>query len=261
MFASSTPFTWSKKEQAVADKPDQKVSFQINGRTYVGTKGESLLEAIRRQGYEVPSLCHHEAVGAYGACRLCLVEVNQGGRRKLTTSCNFPLEEGLDVLLDTEKVQDHRRVVLQLLLARAPAAEAVVEIASQYGVEETPFDIVDQTNKCILCGLCKRVCSEIVGADAIGFSGRGLSKQMLSPYDEANEACIGCGACAVVCPTDCIGMKEENGIRSIVRWHRDLPMKKCKVCGRPFAPTFQLNYFADQIKVERSFFDTCQDCR
>ncbi len=239
---------------------ENKVSFKIDGRSYEGVKGESLLAAIRRYGYEVPSLCYHEAVSSYGACRLCLVEVSEGRRRKLTTSCNYPLLDGIEVFLDTEKVVSNRKMVLKLLLAMAPEAQVVRELAADYGVTDTPFEI-NEGNKCIDCGLCARVCKEIVGADAIGFSGRGLGKQMVSPYDEANEACIGCGACVVVCPTDCIGMQEENGIRSIVRWHRDLPMKKCKVCGRAFAPTFQLNHFADQIKVERSFFDTCQDCR
>ena len=130
--------------------------------------------------------------------------------------------------MDTEKVTATRKMVLQLLLAQAPAARAVRELAAEYGVSDTPFQ-KDEGNACISCGLCARVCKEIVGADAIGFAGRGLGKRMVSPYDEANQACIGCAACVVVCPTDCIGFKEENGIRTIERWHRDLPMKNCKV--------------------------------
>jgi len=174
----------------VAEKNENKVSFKIDGRSYEGVKGESLLAAIRRYGYEVPSLCYHEAVSSYGACRLCLVEVQEGRRRKLTTSCNYPLQDGIEVFLDTEKVVHNRKMVFKLLLAMAPEAQSVRELAADHGVIDTPFEI-NKGNKCIDCGLCARVCKEIVEADAIGFSGRGLSKQMVSPYDEANEACIG----------------------------------------------------------------------
>ncbi|RME29558.1 MAG: 4Fe-4S dicluster domain-containing protein, partial [Deltaproteobacteria bacterium] len=73
--------------------------------------------------------------------------------------------------------------------------------------------------------------------------------------------CIGCGACVFVCPTDCIGMTEENGIRTIVRWNRKLPMKTCSACGRHFAPTFQLNKFSEWSGRGREFFDKCPDCR
>ena len=237
------------------------VKFKIQGRTYEGTKEESLLGAIRRYGYEVPSLCYHEAVSPYGACRLCLVEVQKGKRRKLTTSCNYPVLEGIEVFLDTEKVIKHRKMVFQLLLAVAPAAKNLKELAAEYGVTSTPFKPADEKNECILCGLCNRVCKEIVEADAISFAGRGTFKRMESPYDETAEACIGCGACVSVCPTDCIGMKEEKNIRSIVRWHRDLPMQTCKTCGRPFAPTFQLNEFAKRVNLDRSRFENCPDCR
>ena len=236
------------------------VRFQVNGVSHEGVGEESLLCSLRRYGYEVPSLCHHEAVSPYGACRLCLVEVRKGRKTKVTTSCNYPLLEGSEVFLDTPTVVRHRKTVLQLLLAMAPKAGAVREIAEQYGVTETPFE-PNQDNDCILCGLCNRVCKEVVEADAIGFAGRGYKKTMSSPYDEVNDACIGCGACAVVCPTNCIGLKEENNIRTLEKWHRRLPMKMCKKCGLSFAPTFQLNHFAKAINKDPSFFDICVDCR
>lgn len=243
------------------DEQKQKVTFQIQGKNFEGTAGESLLGSLHRFGFEVPSLCYHEAVSAYGSCRLCLVEVQKGKRRKLTTSCNYPVQEGIEVFLDTDLVTRHRKVVLELLLVVAPAAKQIQELAARYGVTETPYRTKDETNKCILCGLCGRVCSEIVGAHAIQFSGRGTGKRMTAPYDETAEACIGCGACVFVCPTNCIGIKEENDVRTILRWHRDLPMKKCNQCGRSFAPAFQLMHFAKQIKKDKSFFDTCPDCR
>ncbi len=243
------------------DEQKKKVTFKIQGKSYEGVAEESLLGALRRYGYDVPSLCYHEAVSTYGSCRLCLVEVQKGRRKKLTTSCNYPVQEGIEVFVDTEKVIRHRKVVLELLLAVAPASEHIRQLAGQYGVDSTPYQIKDPENQCILCGLCSRVCHELVSAHAIDFSGRGTGKKMTAPYDETAEQCIGCGACVYVCPTDCIGIKEENNVRSIMRWHRDLPMKPCKQCGRAFAPTFQLMRFAEQINKDRSFFDQCPDCR
>lgn len=243
------------------DKPNDKLIFKVNDREHTGRKGKQLLDVLRELGYEVPSLCHHEAVEPYGACRLCLVEVQRGKRRRLTTSCNYPLMEGMEVFLDTEKVIRNRRTVLELLLAQAPKAQQVRELAARYGVTETRFAVEDPENRCINCGLCARVCREIVGVEAIAFSGRGLKKHMVAPYDETAEDCIGCGACVFVCPTDCIGMSEKDGIRTIERWHRKLPLKACSACGRHFAPTFQLNKFAEWSGRERGFFDKCPDCR
>ncbi len=241
--------------------PSKTVTFKIQGRSYEGTHGESLLQAIRRYGFVVPSLCHHEAVSAYGACRLCLVEVQKGRKRKLTTSCNYPVQEGIEVFLNTEAVVEHRRIVLQLLLSSAPAAEPVRALAAEYGVKDTPFASVDPQNACINCGLCSRVCKEIVGADAIGFAGRGVNKRMTTPYDESNEACIGCGACAYVCPTHCIEVEEVDGMRILEKWHRRMPLRLCGECGRPFAPAAQLEHFASTIRADKSRFEICPDCR
>jgi len=244
-------------------KPGDKVSYLIQGRPYEGQYGESLLDALRFHGYEVPSLCHHEAVSPYGACRLCLVEVKKGRRTKVTTACNYPLQEGIEVSLDTEAVERNRKLVLKLHLAKAPKARQVRELAAEYGVTDTPFATqdADRDNACILCGLCARVCEEIVGAHAIEFSGRGKAKTMVSPYDETAEACIGCGACVYVCPTDCIGLKEADGVRTVERWHRDLPMQACSKCGQKYFPTFMLVDFSKRIGVDRKHFDTCPACR
>ena len=238
-----------------------KVSFTINGRPASGERGASLLEAIRRHGFRVPSLCHHEAVAPYGACRLCLVEVKQGKRSRLTTSCNYPVREGIEVLLDTEAVVRHRRVVLELMLASAPAAAPVRVLAAEYGVRSTPFAIVDAKNDCIDCGLCARVCKEVVGQDALGFGGRGVKRKMTTPYDEENPACIGCGACAYVCPTGCVKIVDEANERVLERWKRRMPMRPCITCGRPIAPDAQLVRFAGQIQAAPGRFDKCGECR
>lgn len=244
-------------------KPGERVAFQVEGRAYEGCYGDSLLTELRKHGYEVPSLCHHEAVSPYGACRLCLVEIKKGRKRRVTTSCNYPVQAGIEVGLDTPAVQQHRKLVLQLLLAKAPKAVQVRELAEQYDVHGTPFAIreSDQDNACILCGLCSRVCAEVVEAHAIDFSGRGLAKRMVSPYDETAEACIGCGACVVVCPTDCIGLTEAGGQRTIHKWHRELPLSACARCGQPYFPTFMLMEFSRRTGLDRKQLEICPSCR
>ena len=223
------------------------VKFKIGGKEYEGKYGEGLLDTVRFYGYEVPSLCHHEAVTSYGACRLCLVEVvDKRGRRKITTSCNFPVQAGIDVLLDTPDVRRHRAVVLDLLLAMAPGNPELLELAREHGVK-TRLDGVDDHGDCILCGLCERVCREVVGADAIAMTQRGTDKSMDTPYSAENEACIACGACVWVCPTKCIGLEEKDGKRTIVRWKRTVPLAACEKTGRLFTPRVLLEHYAKRL--------------
>lgn len=235
-----------------------KVTFKISGRTCEGWYGESLLGALRRCGYQVPSLCYHEAVSTYGACRLCLVEVSKGKRRKLTTSCNFPVQDGIEVFLNTETVIKHRQMMLKLLLAMAPAAEEILALAAEHGVTETPFT-PNQDHECVLCGLCNRVCKEAVGADAIGFSSRGLNKEMSSPYHEANEACIGCGACAYVCPTYCIDMKDSPTTRTI--WGRTFHFHLCQLCQAPVITEEYRAYAIAHNGLPEDYYDFCESCK
>jgi bidirectional [NiFe] hydrogenase diaphorase subunit len=223
------------------------VTFKIGGKPYEGTYGESLLQAVRRYGYEVPSLCHHEAVTSYGACRLCLVEVvDKRGRHKITTSCNFPVQAGIDVLLDTETVQKHRKIVLELLLAMAPNSPELRELAAAHGVT-LRLEAEQRHADCILCGLCERVCREVVQADAIGMTYRGTLKAMDTPYAVENPACIACGACVWVCPTKCIGLEEQDGKRTIIRWKRTLPLAVCETTGRKFTPQFLLEHYNKKL--------------
>jgi bidirectional [NiFe] hydrogenase diaphorase subunit len=238
-----------------------KVTFQVEGRPYEGLHHESLLGALRRLGFEVPSLCFHEAVSTYGACRLCLVEVQRGRKSRITTSCNYPVTAGLQVHLDTPAVLQHRKIVLQLLLARAPASEEVRALAARHGVHSTPFAVGedDKGNKCILCGLCSRVCNEAVGAHAIAFSGRGSRKAMIAPYDEAAEACIGCGACAAVCPTHCIPVVETPSTRTV--WGQRCELVRCKACGAPFMTEQQRLHAIRTQMLPEDYYDTCESCK
>jgi bidirectional [NiFe] hydrogenase diaphorase subunit len=236
------------------------ITFTIDGYEVQGEAGQNVLEIALDKGFDIPHLCYHEALEPYGACRLCLVEVTRGNRTRLTTSCNYPVLEGISVQTGTEKVIKARRMVIELLLARCPDVPVVKDLAREYSVGRPRFKV--DNDDCILCGLCERVCREVVGADAITFLGRGADRKVGPPLEINPKTCIACGACVYICPTDCIKLEETEQERTIVRWGRTLPMKQCTVCGRSFAPWFQLEYFRTITEgIQRDFWDKCQDCR
>jgi len=234
------------------------IEFTIDGVPVEADEGATILPVALENGFEIPHLCYHDEVKPYGACRLCLVEVERGGRRRLTASCTYPVLEGIKVFTDTEKVRRARRVIAELLLARCPDREVLQELAAQMGIDKPRFELGQE--ECILCGLCERVCSEVVGANAISFFSRGYKREMGPPFRDP-QACIACGACVYVCPADCIKMEETEEERTIVRWERTLPMKKCTVCGRSFAPWYQLDVIKERAKLPKDFLNICPDCR
>jgi bidirectional [NiFe] hydrogenase diaphorase subunit len=234
------------------------IEFTIDGVRVEAEEGSTVLPVALEHGFDIPHLCYHDEVSPYGACRLCLVEVEKGGRKRLTASCTYPVQEGIKVFTDTEKVRRARRMIIELLLTRCPDREALQELASQMGIEKPRFELRDKV--CILCGLCERVCREVVGANAISFFSRGYKRGMGPPFRDP-KACIACGACVYVCPVDCIKMEETGEERTIVRWERTLPMKKCTVCGRSFAPWYQLEVIKEKAKLPKDFLNVCPDCR
>jgi len=188
------------------------MELRIQGQTVEAKSGESLLDVARRQGFEIPSLCDHEALASYGACRICLVEISKQGRKgRISAACTHPALPGLDVSLDTERVVRVRRLALELLLAHAPEARDVQALASRYGVEKTRFERVEDPRDCILCGLCERVCRDVVGVSAISLSGRGNRRRVGEPFGQ-DDLCIGCGACEALCPTGVLGAMREGAL-------------------------------------------------
>jgi heterodisulfide reductase subunit A len=175
------------------------ISFSVDGRPVEVPGGTTVLEAARRLGINIPTLCHYEGVKPYGGCRLCLVEVTQGNRSQLTASCTYPAAEGLLVRTDTDEVLEARRFVMDLLLSRCPEVPALQEMARQMGVLEPSFP--KGASDCILCGKCVRMCHEVQHVGAIGLTGRGVKRQITTPFGEISQICRTCGACAFVCPT------------------------------------------------------------
>ena len=161
--------------------------------------GTTILDAAKAAGIGIPTLCQHPTVEAYGACRLCVVEITVRGRKRLVTSCNYEAAEGLEVATNSERVRKSRKMTIELLLARCPEVDALQRLAKAYGVRHTRFP--KEKDDCILCGLCVRVCRERMGVGAADFVGRGADMRVDTPYERKSEACITCGACTFVCPT------------------------------------------------------------
>ena len=245
--------------QSTLYEGEDMVTITIDGKKIEAKEGEMLLPVALDNGFDIPHLCYHEALSPYGACRLCLVEVKKGNRTKLTTSCNYPVMEGIEVITDSENIRRARKMVVELLLARSPNVPIIKKLAEKFGVTSTRFKI--ENEDCILCRLCERVCREIVGVSAITFMGRGDKREVGPPFKIEPEVCIGCGACVYICPTDCIKLEEKNDERTIVRWNRTLRMRRCKICGEKFAPWFQLEYFSKLTNIPKDFFEVCPNCR
>jgi bidirectional [NiFe] hydrogenase diaphorase subunit len=235
------------------------IPFTMDGQPVEGKEGGNLLEVALDAGIDIPHLCYHESVKSYGACRLCLVEVVRNGRSRLTTSCTYPVQKDVEVHTRTEKVLRARRMIMELILAMCPGDKLIQDMAVEMGIQEVRFK--KEEKDCILCGLCARVCDEVVGAHAIQFTSRGDRREMLPPFGGEAMNCIACGACVVACPVDVIRMKEEGDSRTILRWKRTLKMKQCKVCGNYFAPWFQVEKIREQAHLAKDHFDICYSCR
>jgi NADH dehydrogenase/NADH:ubiquinone oxidoreductase subunit G len=236
------------------------VNLIIDGKKITAQEDTMILEAARAAGIDIPTLCAHESVSRSGACRLCVVKMRKGNRSKIVTSCLYPVEEGIVVETKNERVLNVRRLVLELLLARNPESNVIADLAKKLSVTPQPrFTMDTDKGKCILCRSCVRVCEEVVGVSAIGLSRRGSQKTVGPPYNEESAVCIGCGACAFICPTGHIEMETTEDKRII--WGRTFKMKTCDVCGRYFAPEDQLKYISKITGVPLKELAVCMDCR
>lgn len=177
------------------------IKFTIDGVDVVAEEGWTVLDTARQYGINIPTLCYHPAVEASGACRLCVVEAREGNWSKIVISCMYPPWEGVEILTNSPRVLNTRKWILEMLLAECPGSPEIKKLAAEHGVTSTRFSIKDPEEKCLLCGLCVKVCQEVVGVQAISFGSRGTSKIVATPYMVPNQACISCGSCLTVCPT------------------------------------------------------------
>jgi len=221
-----------------------KIQIIIDGHMVQVDRETSVLHAARKAGIVIPTLCYHEALKPYGACRLCMVEVVQNKQRRLVTSCNFPVETGVEVFTDTDKVRQVRRNIVKLLLARCPEVPMIQTMARRMGIETSGFKKKELKN-CILCGLCVRFCEEVVGAAAIGLSNRGTEREVTTPFKASSNACIGCGSCTYICPAGCIEMVEDTktpGMRKM-----NIGSLSLKICPN--------DYKCEDCDIEQQFIE------
>ncbi len=214
-------------------------TLNIDGKDVSARTGETLLKVAWENGVRVPALCHLEGLTDIGACRLCLVEV--AGRRGLQPACVTPVEEGMEVVTNSERLQRYRRTILEMLFVEGNHICAVCvsnghcdlqRLAAAVGMDHThlnyrnPRHSVDLSherfgldhNRCVLCTRCVRVCDEIEGAHTWDVFGRGVKSHIISdlnqPWGEA-ASCTSCGKCVQVCPTGALFEKGKAASESI----------------------------------------------
>ena len=204
------------------------MTITINGIACECEKGEYLLQVARRNGIEIPTLCHHDSIAGQGSCRLCIVEVVIRGRAQIVVSCVYPVERECEVLTDSERVRRQRGVILRLLEKRAPDSPEIRALCEKYGAPEIDRFVKADSGRCVMCGLCVKACAEL-SVGAISTVNRGVTKEIATPYHEPSSVCVGCGSCARVCPTGAVEIMETEDTRTI--WGRTFRLRHCSRCG------------------------------
>ena len=238
------------------------ITLQINGQELQAEAGQTLLQVARRAGTVIPTLCHHEALAPFGACRLCVVEVEKEGRRKLEAACSYPAESEIAVFTDTPEVIRVRKMAATLLLSRCPQVPLIREIAAGLGVEENLLPLHgSKEEECILCGRCVRVCREAIGKHAISFTYRGTERRVSTPFGVHSHDCIGCTACSFVCPTGAIKVTRQGEKKHLKPWNTEVTLVNCSACGRSFIPEKVLAHLHEHQAAADGKESLCPICR
>jgi len=219
------------------------VTLTINGLQVTVEEGTTLLEAAKFLNFPIPTLCHVDGLSPYGACRLCIVEIGEGPRSRLVTSCTYPVEEGLVVRTTSSRVNRARRMVIELLLGTCPQSKVIQDLASKYNVRQQRFR--QEYDDCILCGLCVRMCAEQMMAKAIGFRGRGETRSIGTPFDIKSDVCRLCGGCIYICPACQLRCTYNQPERAV-----------CGGCVNISAPCLEKTKFDDMM----CYMDPCVAC-
>jgi len=184
------------------------VTLTIDGKQVEAKEGMSLLEAAREAGVKIPTLCHDAKLKPYGACRMCLVEVVKGRRKRLVASCVHPVQEGLVVTTTTPRIQEIRKLIVELLWP------AWTELGKEYGLTSSRFE--PELTDCSLCGKCVRYCSEVAHKNAVYFRGRGVDRRVAFVPGMADE-CDSCRQCFGMCRSGWVITERGKDNESL--WH------------------------------------------
>jgi predicted molibdopterin-dependent oxidoreductase YjgC len=234
------------------------IEIFINDQRYEAEQDARLLDVCTAHNIAVPALCFHAAVPGFAGCRLCVVELRKGDWSKLVAACEYPIRRTEHFYTESAMVKTSRRMTAKLLLARAPEAQNELEdvLGESLSPEFEPLEVFNK--KCVLCGLCYRVC-HAQGTAAIYAVGRGAHKVVETPYKEANEDCIGCGSCAAVCPTEAIRVVEPEGKRAI--WRHLFELRPCPNCGERHITDRMVAYFQAKTDLPKEEILLCPACR
>ena len=193
------------------------IKMNINGIEVQAEEGATVLQAARQAGIEIPTLCYNEKLAPYGGCRLCLVELTRNNRKRLVASCVYPAEAGLVIKTETEQIYKTRRMLLELILPLSPTGP-VMELAEKYGLKKSRFT-AEQTD-CILCGLCVRYCNEVKKANAVGFTGRAVNREVAYIPDVASKVCSSCRECYSLCPSGKVAYETDGAVFPELAWEK-----------------------------------------
>ncbi len=261
---SAEPISYRKSAPEPKEEAERReVSLTIDGKEVRIAEGKTILEAAKSADIDIPTLCYHPALSPAGACRICSVEITRKGRSRLVTSCNYPVEDGLVVSTSSPTVIKTRKMLCELLLARCPEVTAIQDLAREYGVEQSRFEAEEE--KCIRCGLCVRVCSERMGRSAIGAVGRGIDRNVATPFqvteDEDFDACMACGACVFVCPTGAITLENTTSKKPVpILSEFDVGLKSRAPVYLPFAQAVPNVPVIDRETCAHFATGRCQIC-
>ena len=242
------------------------VNITINNMKASVPENLSILEAAKTLDIYIPTLCYLEDLSPSGACRLCIVEISQPERDPekswIDSACVCPVSEGLSIQTESPTVIRERKLILELLLSRAPDSKQIKDMAQKYGIVSSRFTSADEgESNCILCGLCIRVCNELIKANAIGTAHRGVQKKVTSPYQIAGSLCIGCLACVEVCPTGVIEFEFNRQYLKKDDWGVNLELSGCSQCGKPIGTKIQIDRIGNKSDVSPSILSLCPACR